>query len=447
MTDTTSFIQNSKAVTSDLLYNLKPSALPCRSYRASIPPTNSQTFAPGSLAVLYVPGARRGTFLDTSASYLRYTVQQNSISSPFHVDGCGASFINRLDVFHSSNALESIQQYNVLYNAITDMQCSQAQKVGLQNSFGFGLDATGRNGADLSGNLTKQTFCVPLLSGVVGTLIDKMLPLHALNDDVRLEITWEQTDLAVCWTNGTSTPWSIINLELDLTIVELGEEGMTMVNSVAPRNMPMFIHGNTWRHYVSNLASGTSGTYSTLVPARQASLRQLMICPRRSTEITDPSSYSLSSRINPNIASYFWRIGSNLVPQKAVYLINSNTTGGYAEGFSEVQKAWHSLGHFEMAGSLPYALYNVADAADTLSNVVAPSTGQNSFKNAFLIQTELESFSHRTDTILSGVNTLSSQVFFECNILTATTAPYTFDYFSNFDHIIIIENGIASVKF
>ena len=104
MTDTTSFIQNSKAVTSDLLYNLKPSALPCRSYRASVPPTNSQTFAPGSLAVLYVPASRRGTFLDTSASYLRFTVQQNSISSPFHVDNCGASFINRLDVFHSSNA-------------------------------------------------------------------------------------------------------------------------------------------------------------------------------------------------------------------------------------------------------------------------------------------------------------------------------------------------------
>lgn len=448
MTDTQNFIPNQKAVSSDLLYNLKASSVPARSYRASIPTTNAQTFAPGSVAVAYIPCGRRNTFLDTNQSYIRYTVQQNSTVHDFHVDNTGASFINRLDVFHSSNALESIQQYNILYNAITDIQCNSSQKLGLQNSFGFGTETNGRDGIDISGNGAKQTFCMPLLSGVVGTLLDKMLPLHALNDDIRLEFTFENADTAVCWNGATSTAWSIINFELQLQIVELGDEGMSMVNSVSPANSTLFLHGNTWRHYVSTINNGFSGTYSTLVPARQASLKSLMVCPRRSTEIVSATSYSLSSRINPNIASYWWRVGSALIPQKPVNLINSNTTGGYAEGYSELQKAWHSLGSFELASSLPYAYYNVAETADATGGAVsAPQTAELSYKNSFLIQTELESFAQRTDVILSGLNTLSSQVFFEANINTAIGANYTLDMYSNFDMILMIENGIMSVKF
>jgi hypothetical protein len=448
MTDTSSFIPNQKGVSSDLMYNLKASSVQARSYRASIPPTNAQTFAPGSTIIMYIPGGRSKTFLDCTQSYLRFTVQQNSATNDFHIDHSAGAFINRLDVFHSSNALESIQNYNVLHNAVTDIQCNVAQKIGLQNSFGFGNDTSGRNGLDVSGLNARQTFCIPILSGVVGVLLDKMLPLHALSDDIRLEFTLENSDLAVAWTGATSTPWKIINVELELQIIELGDEGMAMVNSVAPRNNSLFLHGNTFRHYTSTIPNGYSGSYSTLIPSRQASLKSLMVLPRRSTEIVDPTSYSLSSRVNPNIASYWWRVGSALVPQKPINLINQNTTGGFSEGYSEIQKAWHSLGHFEMASSLSYPYFNVADTSDALGGgVVAPSTTSNSYKNAFMIQTELESFANRTDVILSGMNTLSSQVFFECVINTPIAANYTLDIYSNFDHNLAIENGILSVKF
>ena len=46
MTDTTQLIPNNLAVTSDLDYRLKPSAPRSRSYRASILPTNKNTFNP-----------------------------------------------------------------------------------------------------------------------------------------------------------------------------------------------------------------------------------------------------------------------------------------------------------------------------------------------------------------------------------------------------------------
>ena len=446
MTDTTTFLPNQKAVSSDLLYSLKASSVPARSYRGSIPTTNAQTFAPGSVAVSYIPGGRRNTFLDTTQSYIRFTVQNNG-ANVFNADHSGAGYINRLDVFHGSNALESVQSYNVLFNAITDIQTNTSQKLGLQNSFGFGTATSGRNGLAIASG-AKQTFCLPILSGVVGVGLDKMLPLHSLSDDIRLEFTFENADNAVCWTTGTSTAWSIINFELELQIVELGDEGMSMINSVSPLSQTLFLHGNSWRHYVSSLTSGYSGSFSTLVPARFASLKSLMVAPRRSTEITSATSYSLSSRVNPNFASYWWRVGSALVPQKPVNLINSNTTGGYAEGYTMIQSAWHGLGHFEMASSLSYAYYNVADVADASGGaVIALNTGANSYQNGFLIQQELETYAQRTDVMLSGMNTLSSQVFFEANINTAPSTAYTLDMYANYDHILVVENGIISVKF
>jgi len=449
MTDTSHLIPNQKGITSDLLFNMKASSVPARSYRASIPTTNATTFAPGSVAISYIPGGRRNTFLDTTQSYVRFTVQNNSAANNFNVDQCGAGFINRLDVFHGSNALESIQQYNVLFNAITDIQCNQSQKYGLQNSFGFGTNSSSfRNGAQVGSGNCRQTFCLPILSGVVGVGLDKMLPLHSLNDDIRLEWTFEASDVAVCWTTASSTAWSIINFELELCIVELSDEGMSMINSVSPLNQTLYLHGNSWRHYVSTLAANSSGNYSTLVPARFASLKSLWLAPRRSTEMTSATSYSLCSRANPNFATYWWRIGSALVPQKPVNLSNANTTGGYAEGYSELQRAMHSLGRFENASSLSYSFYCTADTADASGNVSAIVAGGTSYSNGFLIIQECESYANRSDVVLSGMNTLSSQVFFESNINTAIAGnSYTLDFYSNYDHILVIDQGLISVKF
>ena len=74
MTDTTQLIPNNLAVTSDLDYRLKPSAPRSRSYRASILPSNKNTFNPTDTAIIYIPGGRRNTYLDCSQSYIRMTI-------------------------------------------------------------------------------------------------------------------------------------------------------------------------------------------------------------------------------------------------------------------------------------------------------------------------------------------------------------------------------------
>jgi hypothetical protein len=112
------------------------------------------------------------------------------------------------------------------------------------------------------------------------------------------------------------------------------------------------------------------------------------------------------------------------------------------------------MNHPEYVGCFPFAQFNVADnaTADTsvsCGGVVAPNTGSNSYLNAFAIGQNLETYSQKSDVIINGLNTLSSQVFFEANINTATAASYTLDFYANYDHILVLDpqTGLLSVKY
>ena len=123
-------------------------------------------------------------------------------------------------------------------------------------------------------------------------------------------MTLEQNNIAVAYSN-TAAPtqgWVVQDFQLQLQIIELSDEGQSMVESVTPFNQPVYLHGTSWRHYSSTMATGTSGVYSTLVPARFASLKQLCVLPRRSVEVNDWKAYYISSRVNPCFDSYWWSV-------------------------------------------------------------------------------------------------------------------------------------------
>jgi hypothetical protein len=363
-----------------------------------------------------------------------------------------------------------------------DTNINSAQKLGLSTVYGTaGTVSTAGNDISRQGTAIygtawnsaiatpatqtvaqQQTFCLPIISGAVGVGCDKCLPLGHLSDDIRLEWTFETQNTAVVYNNTTSTSaWTVIDMQLELCIIELSDEGESMVNSFISPEKPIYIHGNSWRHYTSTLPASTSGGQSFLVPARFGSLKSLFLCPRRSTEIVNPKGYSLSSRINPNFSQYWWRVGSSLLPSKYITLENSSNTGAYAEAFMSLQQAFHSVSTAANASVLPAPIYNVADYGSKDFTSVATfnptiyttgvqpiQTDASSYRNGFLIGQELESFALRSDVMLSGYNTLSQQIFFESQINTAIGATsYTLNFFANYDHVLVIDQGIMSVRF
>ena len=149
-----------------------------------------------------------------------------------------------------------------------------------------------------------------------------------------------------------------------------------------------------------------------------------------------------------NISQYWFRIGSAIIPSKAVYLEASGNTGGYGEAYAELLKSWHAL-HATSHSSALAVEYSVADAGVATTQIVdiASNVEANSYKNGFVIAQELESFAQRSDVLLSGMNTLSSQVFFEAQIDTPVTNAYILDFFAWYDHIMVIDQGIMSIKY
>jgi hypothetical protein len=443
-TDTTNFISNAQAVSDDCLFNLKPSSVRGRSYRASIPAQNKATFNPGDTIIVSVPCGRRNSYLDTQSSYFRFTVKNSDVSAQ-NFDNNAYSVLNRLDTFSSGNKLETIQELGVLAAYVFDLQTNPAQRVGLSTSFGMSSDiANPRQGLQIPAS-SQTTVCVPILSSVCGVFCDKMVPIGRLSDDLRMEIVVADAIRGMVSQAGGSN-WSIISFELVATIIELTDEGESVVESVSPRSAPVYLHSNSWAHNVGNISS--AGQTSLLVPFRYASLKSIVAIPRRSTEINDLSSYSLSSRVNPQIDSYQWRVGGSVVPNKQVYLKNSNNTGGYAEGFSEVLRAWHSLATPDACSSLRADYYNVNDAAISGTSVTALSTTLNSHKNGFVIAQELEVFANRNSLLLSGVNTLGMNTYFDSFITTAPNTSYTVNFFGNFDLILYLDpvTGVLSPK-
>ena len=150
------------------------------------------------------------------------------------------------------------------------------------------------------------------------------------------------------------------------------------------------------------------------------------------------------------------RVGSSMYPNKPIYLINTNTGQG-AEGFAELLKSFHALSSSTGNTTIVSPQYNTASTATLGWNVATPVgavAGQlGSHYNAFALGLELESFSNRTNTILSGVSTLNSQVFLTAGVYTGLTVGgagnlnFTLDFFAQMDMILVIQDGTMSAKF
>jgi hypothetical protein len=175
------------------------------------------------------------------------------------------------------------------------------------------------------------------------------------------------------------------------------------------------------------------------------------------------ASYRKGSSINPNISSYYFRIGSSIYPNKPVYLINGSVVGTGAEGYAEMLKSFHALSTSSGNSSIQNYQYNViagtAGGAGIQGWTTAYTPGnkaqgtQDTHWNAFAIGLELQSFSNRNDIILSGISTLNAQMFFTGVINSGCTAGgqpgynYTVDFFANMDMILMIQDGVMSAKF
>lgn len=472
-------IPNSVALTSDLMYNLKPSAPRSRSYRLSVAPLNKSSFVGGDQIIIELPTGRKNTFLDQSQSYIKFSVQvvtPNTANSSVNLENTAYSFFQRLDVYNSSNLLETINEYGQLSNMLIDTSLTQSDKAGLSALIGSNNNLVSlptalntnstiiqvpgdRSGLSLAttNNISTAnlyTFSLPVLSGVIGVNASKMIPLGQLSAPIRTEWFLSQNDDAIYYGTaaGANTYWQISNVELEACYVEIYDD----INIV--HDGPQYISTTTYRNASTYLSNNTAGEFSVLVPFRCASLTGLYARFRNFVSavqgVDGTAAYRKSSSINPNFNQVYFRIGSSIYPNKPIYVLQN---GSASEAYAELLKSFHALSSSIGNSAITHEMYNVSATAVgpmSLYNIpVNQATSKGTYNNAFMIGLECQSFSNRNDTILSGISTLNSQIYFTGVVRSNLTCGgtnnlnYTIDFFSSMDMILVIENGVMSAKF
>jgi hypothetical protein len=499
MSDSSSFQipEIKQALTGDMLLGLKPAAPKSRSYRISIAPMNKNVFIGGDQCIFELPVGRKGTWLDQSQSYLKFSVQLASTaacatgygSSGPYIENTAYSFIQRMDIYNSSNLLETINEYGQLANFLLDTSLTQSDKLGLSPLIGsnyftlftnlntnvlvpYVLNSTTSVAGDRSGmplssvtiaaginTAVPYTFSLPLLSGIIGINSSKMLPVGKLHNPIHIEMYWATNDDAIYYgTAGAGTVWQIVNVEFCACYVELQNDEIDNLSD----DMPHYISTTTYRQSSANLTAASTGEFTTLLPFRCSSLTSIYARFRpfvaNAQGVNATAAYRKSASINPNFGSYYFRIANSIVPNKPVYLISS-IVGNGAEGYAELLKSFHALSSSIGNSSLSYLNYNVAATATQgwVANYVPvqKTIGPNpdTYANSFAIGIELQSFSNRNDTILSGVSTQNNQVYFTANIYNGLTAGganaynYTCDFFAQMDMLLILTDGILSARY
>lgn len=482
-----------QALTSDMLLGLKPSAPKSRTYRVNVAPLNKNMFYPGDQMIFELPTGRKGSWLDTSMSYVKFSVQfaaTAAIAQPggsgIYLDNSAYSFFQRLDVYNGSNLLESINEYGQLANFLLDTSLSFSDKASLSpligtNAFTLNMNTVApvlwsfprsiqtpgdRSGmsfiapAIVGGAIPTAAFpycfCLPVMSAVVGSMASKMLPVGQINNPIRLEFYMAPTagDAIYFGAAGAGAIWQLVNVEFVATYVEIQDDNLDM--RPAPGEA-QYISTRTYRHTSIQLPTATNGEFTAMLPFRCASLTAMYArfrnYPAAVQGVDASAAYRKSSSINPNISSYYFRIASSMYPNKPVYLTNGTICGSGGEGYAELLKSFHALSSSIGNAAILHQHYNVAQTAlqgfnlaYTPQNKIQP-TDSDTFANNFAIGLELESFSNRSDTILSGISTLNSQVFFTANLSAAAGFNYTCDFFGQMDMILVLMDGMLTAKF
>ena len=481
MTDVDSFqIPFPKGVSSDLQYNLKTAAVKSRTYTQNIPMQNKSIFVGGDLMIWELNTGKKNTFLDQSQSFLKFSVQcQTAAGSVVQVDNSAFSFLSRLDIYHCSNMLESISNYGDIANWLIDNSMSQSEKaslsglIGTNNSwvvaqnaaltYAASLEATvqqvpgDRSGINLTTNASmaltpSMCFTLPMLSSIIGVNSSKCLPLEPLGaGPLRCEITLAQNDDAIfSATTGADAKWQITNVEFVASFIEILEDGFETV----PKGVPLYFQGRTWRSASTFLAQNVSGEITSLVPHRASSITSLVARFRNYATAAQngaTAAYRRSSSVSPNINYAYWRVANAYLPNKAITLF-ANGVGSGAEGLANIQKCLHSFSSSQNASSILFEQYNVALAAQGYYRVPyslgSAITGKDSSNNAFSLGINTETFANR-DSILSGLNSLNSNLFFTFNTIAGldVSSNIVLDFFSEMDVLYVIENGVMTAKY
>ena len=463
----------------NLKYGSKVESASARSYRSNIAPQNGTgTYNLGDTIIVNVP-TRNNLCLVPTESYLKFnaTVTSGANGNVVRWDSCGAhGLIQRIRIFHGSNLLQDIDNYGLLAKMLFDLQVpgdatygkynvltgtrndlvttnpaiatpdatdagttltlAQALKVFLNGASTSTLQVNSGESLGTIGNgaSVNNTYCLNLIS-LLGTLCSQnYLPLFAMTSaPLRMEIQLVDSGFKALNASAAITSIGITNCEYIANFIELSDSAMSMVYS-SLQGQPLQFVVPDYRNYQFASALQNAITQVAMpIPAKFSSLKSLFITCRESGNINTATFFPYSC-VTRTITDYTFRVGSQLMPTKAVNTIQ--------EMFSEVLKASGSMSDLSYQPSIEKASYSLVAS-------VANNAGGSVHSGSFYIGLDLENYATAPkDTIFAGYNSNTDDIYAIMTFPAQGGVVNTrFDAFALFDEVIVFENGTAYVRF
>ena len=456
-----------------LKYTSKIESAMSQQYRSNIQPQNGNgPYGLGQTIIINIPTANNLVLAPTE-SYLKFYVSFANAGAANNVtfDSCGAhGFIQRLRIFHGSNLLQDIDQYGLLAKMLFDLQVPTDAAygrfnalVGTRNDLVATTGAAGEpiscyqvnsgesgaiaagttitnllTGSTSTSNTAPRYYCLNLIS-LLGTLSpSQYIPLFAMTSaPLRLELQLVSSSFNALGLLLDVTP-SLNNVEYIANFIKLSDNAMSMIyGSLGGQPLEFSVPDySNYQYTYSTIAANTNQQINFCIPAKYSSLKSLYVTIR--DKGTGALTFFPFSSVTGGTTSYYFRIGSNIVPTKA--------PDNFAEMFSEVLKAMGSMSDLNYHPSIEYKSYTIASN----STAINADNYDNINSGSFYIGLDLENYvAANKDTIFAGYNSNTDDIFCVINISQPVGGGITprFDAFANFDSVLVFENGTCYRKF
>lgn len=413
-------------------YNEPMYSLPAntQSFQVVANPISGSVFLPSSS--IDVDLGARG-FLIPNSLFIRYRLNVDiNGANPAYM--CGTPVYTpflRLNVQVNSMTTETINNYNVICNMLTNLNKDTAQKLGEQFNYGYGIASSTAavDNENIDGGLFSADGVKSLSAPLICSLssCEKLIPLFLLNG-IRLTFTLDSIANMFSKIDNTASATAatlpdgvtIDNFEVVYQCVDMGDEVKSMVSSLER----VRIKTQTFASSVQPLALGANGQQNLIYNHKFSSVKALFL----NMGGTDRTSYSANGNMDSynvaNSGDYSFIIGERVVPQRA--LSAGNNAGGI---ITMLRQAIGSVFDKNNAMSI-----NAREFTSSVSNTKTTTV----YPSKFWVGVSTEKLKV-PGPVFTGVSTEASPISAVINITTATSQPHNAMLIVNADLIYEID--------
>ena len=325
----------------------------------------------------------------------------------------------RLNTMINSQTTETINNYNVVANLITNLTKDVAQKYGEQYSLGYSYpDATmameNLDGGQLLNATPSRMFSAPLHCALSNS--EKLIPLFALNG-IRLTFTLDSLAnicSAINTAGGASivlpTEFTISNFEVVYQCVDFGKDVENQVLSM-PR---LRLKSNTWGTSIQTVPANTTGQVNLNYNLKYSSIKA-MIANFGGTSRAYSATAGQGGSANGNMDSfdlsrggdYQFQVSGINYPQRA--LSSANNKGGILQSLRYAVGSIFDRSNALSINSVEFDTNSLMGAVNT--SVTRPSK--------FWVAVCCEKLRVASGGFFSGISTENGAITLTCNIASA----------------------------